>query len=470
MADDQLPLVVDVDGTLVRSDLLWEGLLQLCVQRPSRIPGLIPALLRGKAAFKEYVAQESPLPMGAMPLEPAVLELIREARAAGRPVVLASGAHESHMEALCARVGANSSCASDGVVSLTGLAKLTRIRVDFPHFDYAGNAVADLPLWVAARHAFALNPGPLTRYRAARLRPDLVILGRGRGGFGALLRALRPHQWSKNLLLVLPAVAAHLTWTWQVVGGVAAGFLAFSALASAVYLLNDLVDLPHDRVHKRKRNRPLAAGELPIPTALAAIAVLLSGSVLLSMNLPAQFKLVLVGYLVVTTGYSLVLKNVALLDVLTLAGLYATRVVAGAALVTVPLSRWFLAFSVFFFLSLALVKRVVELSRIPAAAAGPAGRGYTPADVPVLMGLGSGAAAVGALVYCLYITSADVGLLYTHPDLLWFGLPMLLYWQARIWLLTGRGEMEEDPVVFALRDRVSHSVLLGFLLVVWLAA
>jgi 4-hydroxybenzoate polyprenyltransferase/phosphoserine phosphatase len=470
MADHRLPLIVDVDGTLVRGDLLWEGLLQLCVQRPSRIPGLVPALLRGKAAFKGYVARESPLPLDVMPLDPAMLELIQQVQAEGRPVVLASGAHESHMAALCSRVGADASCASDGLLSLTGQAKLARIRTDYPRFDYAGNAVADLPLWGAARHAFALNPGPVARWRAARLRPDLVILGDGRGGLGALLRALRPHQWSKNVLLVLPALAAHLTWTGTAVLDLVAGFVAFSALASAVYLLNDLVDLPHDRVHERKRHRPLAAGELPIPTALAAIAVLIAGSVVVSLRLPDPFKLVLVGYFVITTAYSLALKQVALMDVLTLAGLYATRVIAGAALVMVPLSRWFLAFSVFFFLSLALVKRVVELRRAPAGAAGPAGRGYSPADVPVLSGLGSGAAAVSALVYCLYITSDDVGLLYAYPDLLWLGLPILLYWQARVWLLTGRGTMEEDPVVFALRDRVSHLVLLSFLLVVWIAA
>jgi 4-hydroxybenzoate polyprenyltransferase len=297
-----------------------------------------------------------------------------------------------------------------------------------------------------------------------------VIVGGGGSGLGALLRALRPHQWSKNALLALPALAAHLTWDWSSVVGLVAGFSAFSALASAVYLLNDLVDLPHDRLHQSKRRRPLAAGELGIPATLAMIPVLVAVSVAASWWLPDPFKLVLAFYLVATTAYSFVLKRKPIVDVITLAALYTTRVVAGAALVTVPLSRWFLAFAVFFFLSLALVKRVVELAHAPAGATTLTGRGYGTVDLPVLTGLGAGASLVSALVYCLYITSIDVGRLYTRADLLWVGLPILLYWQARVWLLTGRGRMDDDPVVFALRDRVSYLVLAGFLLVVWLAA
>jgi 4-hydroxybenzoate polyprenyltransferase/phosphoserine phosphatase len=470
MVDGRLPLIVDVDGTLVRGDLLWEGLVQLCVRRPSRLPGLIPALMRGKAAFKAYVALDNPLPLDIMPLDPAALELIEAARAEGRPVVLASGAHESHMVALCSRVRADSSCASDGSVNLTGAAKLARIRKEYPHFDYVGNHTDDLPLWAAARCAFALNPGRVARWRAVRARPDLVVVGGGKRGLRILARALRPHQWSKNALLVLPALAAHLPWTWSTALDLTAGFVSFSALASAVYLLNDLADLPHDRAHETKRSRPIAAGDLPIPVTLAAIGVLLALATAISLHLPDMFKAVLAAYLAFTTAYSLVLKRKPIVDVITLAGLYATRVIGGAALVMVPLSRWFLAFSVFFFFSLALVKRVVELRQTTTPLGGAGGRGYAAADVPVLSGLGAGAAVVSSLVYCLYITSDDVGQLYSFPDLLWLGLPLLLYWQARVWLLAGRDRVEEDPVIFALRDRVSHFVLLGFLVVVWVAA
>jgi 4-hydroxybenzoate polyprenyltransferase len=281
------------------------------------------------------------------------------------------------------------------------------------------------------------------------------------------LRALRPHQWAKNALLMLPALAAHLPVTLSVLGVLLSGFVAFSLAASAIYVLNDLVDLPHDRCHVRKRRRPFAAGDVPIPVGIAMIAVLGVSSLLLTLPLPRPFLWVLLGYLALTTAYSFSLKRVPAVDVLALATLYTARVVAGAALVSVPLSRWFLAFSVFLFLSLALVKRVVELQGMlgPEGAAIP-GRGYVLADIPVLTALGAGATLATALVYCLYITSSEVNRLYSRPDLLWLELPVLLYWQIRVWLLTGRRQMtHDDPVVFALRDRASHVTLAVFLFV-----
>lgn len=471
-AADAAPLIVDVDGTLVRSDLLWEGLVQLCVRRPLRVVGLVPALLRGRAAFKAYVAREAPLQLDAVPLEPAALELIERARAEGRPVILASGADAGHMAALVARVGADGAWSSDGTVSLTGEAKLVRIRAAYAEFDYVGNEVGDLPLWRAARQAFGMNLGPVLRWRALRQRPDMVLLkGSARSLLSAVVKALRPHQWSKNALLFLPALAAHLEWNGDVVFRLLAGFLAFCAVASSVYLVNDIIDLPHDRLHARKSRRPLAAGDLSIPAALLLVAGLLAVAALAATRLPPLFAVTLAVYMIVSTSYSLVLKSRALLDVLTLAGLYAIRIIAGATLTGVALSRWFLAFSVFFFFSLALVKRVVELKQVQDEERERAsGRGYRTADLPVLTSLGTTATGVASLVYCLYITSDDVGYLYAAPDFLWLGLPILLYWQARIWLLTGRGAMEDDPVVFALRDRLSHLLLMAFLLTVWLAA
>ncbi len=469
---DHAPLVVDVDGTLVRGDLLWEGLLQLCVTRPRRIPALLPALLRGKAAFKAFVAREAPLRMDAVPLEPETLQLIDAAKAAGRKVILASGADLSHVKALQKRVGADSVWASDGTISLTGDAKLVRIRSVTADFDYIGNDTADMPLWRAARRAYALNPHFMVKLRARHARPDLVVMSRpAAAGIKAIWKAVRPHQWSKNALLFLPALAAHLQWTAATIAIMMAGFVAFSAVASAVYLVNDLVDLQHDRVHEKKRGRPIAAGDLSIPATLALITLLISVALASSVWLPREFATAVAAYMVVTCAYSFFLKKRAILDVLTLAALYAARLVAGAALVSVPMSRWFLGFSVFFFFSLALVKRVVELRHAPPANNERlGGRGYQAADVPVLSSLGAAAACVSSLVYCLYITSGDVGELYLRPDVLWLGLPILLYWQARIWLLTGRGVMNEDPVVFALTDRVSHLLLLGLLITMWLAA
>ena len=281
---------------------------------------------------------------------------------------------------------------------------------------------------------------------------------------GPLFRTLRPHQWAKNALLLLPALAAHVAWTAALALTLLAGFAGFSLLASALYLFNDIHDLPHDRLHPTKCRRPLASGQLSIRLAAGTAVVLLVVSAVLAACLPPSFRLSLAAYVVLNLAYSLDLKRRPLLDVIVLATLYATRVVAGAALVDVPLSRWFLALSLFLFFSLALVKRVAELQAVPEGAGGfVSGRSYLRADVPALVALGAACTAASALVYCLYVTGDEAGRLYRHPDVLWVGLPLLLYWQARIWLITGRGSMHDDPVAFTLRDRASYAVLIAFL-------
>jgi len=285
-----------------------------------------------------------------------------------------------------------------------------------------------------------------------------------------VIRLLRVQQWAKNLLLVLPALAGHLPWSPALLLTLLAGFFAFCCVASAGYVVNDLIDAPIDREHPEKRHRPIAAGEVPPAAALLVLAGLVSVAVFLGRPLPREFQLALLVYLLLSTSYSVVLKRWLLLDVITLATLYTLRVIAGAALVGVPLSRWFLPFSIFLFFSLALVKRVIALTHPAGAAVPPAGRPYTPGDRQVLVALGAAAAASSALVYCLYITSPDVAVLYRAPDVLWLGLPLLLYWQARVWILAVRGMMSGDPVVFALRDRVSYLVIAVFLATVWLAA
>jgi 4-hydroxybenzoate polyprenyltransferase len=284
------------------------------------------------------------------------------------------------------------------------------------------------------------------------------------------LRALRPHQWAKNLLLLLPALAAHLPLSIDIALRLGLAFAAFSLLASAVYLLNDLADLPHDRAHPTKRHRPLAAGEVSPRAAVLTAAVLLVLAAAIAFPLPRGFHLIMLLYFATTASYSFALKRLAIADVLALATLYAMRIIAGAAAVEVPLSQWFLAFSIFLFLSLALVKRVVELQDKPAEDASlTPGRGYMASDVQMLRALGEGSAVASALVYCLYITGDDVGRLYTHPEVLLAGLPVLLYWISRIWLFTCRGTMHEDPVMFALRDPVSYLVIGVFLVMVFLA-
>ena len=312
---------------------------------------------------------------------------------------------------------------------------------------------------VSARRA-ATTPGGASQARALPLP-----------AWRPWLRAVRPHQWAKNSLMFLPALAAHLPLAVSLVSRLALGFVAFSSLASGVYLLNDVVDLSSDRSHPRKKNRPIAAGEIDSVQALAVSVTLVAVSALLAVWLNGAFAAVLALYLLISTVYSLFLKEHVIIDVITLATLYTVRIVAGATLVGVPLSRWFLAFSIFLFLSLALVKRAVELRGARHRGAGSvAGRGYRSADAGVLSIVGISSATAAALVYCLYITGDSVLTLYSRPDLLWLGLPIFLYWIIRIWLLALRGDLHEDSVVFALRDPPTYLALAAFIFTVWIAS
>jgi 4-hydroxybenzoate polyprenyltransferase len=287
---------------------------------------------------------------------------------------------------------------------------------------------------------------------------------------GAFVRLARPHQWVKNLLLLLPGLAAHLPWTPQLGVTVLRGFLAFSVLGSTGYVLNDIRDVERDRVHRTKRLRPLASSMIsPGEAAAFAVALGLVGA-FLAVGLPPRFLGLSAAYVAGSALYSIVLRRRLLADVIALAALYTLRVIAGGALVGVTLSQWFLPFSVFLFLSLALVKRVTELAQLPdAAAPRVSGRAYRPGDEHALSAFGIATSASAALIYCLYVTSHDVSHLYRRPAVLWAGLPLLLYWQARMWIFALRGDLDDDPVVFTLRDRVSFLVCGAFLGIVWLA-
>jgi 4-hydroxybenzoate polyprenyltransferase/phosphoserine phosphatase len=472
------PLVVDVDGTLVRSDLLWEGVLNVVFRQPGQTFRLIWASLRGGSALKELVASLGAPAADTLPLEPEVVQLIEQARTDGRTVLLMSGANERQVKALVERVKAAEGYGSTVEINLTGVNKLRAIHALCREFDYIGNALTDLPLWTAARHAYAVNVSPVTRWLARKRRRDLVVLARDVRFSTAWLRALRPHQWVKNVLLLLPGLAAHLAPTQDLVVSALLGVFGWSLASSGTYVLNDLIDLDSDRWHATKRRRPFAAGEISVLSGLVSFALLWAVGIRIAAALSTRFAYVLMFHIVLSTAYSLSIKRRPIVDVLVLAVLYTLRVVAGAVLFAVPLSRWFLAFSVFLFFSLAVLKRGIELRvhtgegmgrSTPAGALIP-GRGYRTEDLPVLVGLGAAAGIASSLVYCLYITSTDVARLYERPDLLWIGLPILLFVQGRMWLLAGRREMQEDPVVFALTDRPSLLAAVMLLLTVALSA
>ena len=323
-------------------------------------------------------------------------------------------------------------------------------------FDYAGDAAVDTAVWRDCRRAIVVG-GPRIEGAARQVAAVERVFRPGPPRARAVLRAMRTHQWAKNLLLFLPLLAAHQMSNGAALTAALLAFVVFGLTASAVYLLNDLLDLPADRAHPRKCRRPFAAGDLPLAWGLGLTPVLLASALALGLAfLPWHFILVLGGYFILTSAYTFLLKRIPILDVMTLAALYTIRVIAGAAAVGIPPSFWLLAFSMFIFLSLALSKRFTELRGLQERGElTAAGRGWHVDDLPLVDSLGASSGVACVLVLALYIDSAPARALYASPDLLWFVCPLVLYWMSRLWFKTHRGEMHDDPVVFALSDRVS---------------
>lgn len=462
-AERAVPLVVDLDGTLARTDTLHEALLALAAARPLRLAAAAGWLMEGRAGFKSRLAAEALADPEGMPLREGVMGLVREAREAGRRVLLVSGADARQVEAVARHTGLFDEVAgSEEGRNLTGADKARWLVDRFGEggFDYVGDSRADLAVWPHARRAFAAGAGAAMRRRieAAGIEAHHLDPADGLGPRArAHLRAMRPHQWLKNLLVFAPVLAAHDPGALM---PAALAFLAFSLAASAVYLLNDMLDLSADRRHPRKRLRPFAAGSIPLRDGALQAAGLLLACGLIALMLPPLFGAVLAGYLVLTTAYSFVLKRKLMIDIWALGALYTIRIIGGGAAAGVPLSEWMLAFSMFLFLSLAAVKRQSELADLAASGASwSAGRGYGVADRPVVLGVVLSAGYCSVLVLALYISSADVSGLYGRAEALWLICPLLLYWISRATVVSYRGQMDDDPIVYALRDRVSLIVL-----------
>lgn len=464
---DDVPLAVDLDGTLLRTDTLHESLLAVVKLRPWALPGLLAALLGGKAAFKEAVTEAATLEVDSLPLNEGLVAYLREQKARGRRLALFSAADQRIASAVAAHLGLFAEAhGSDGAVNLSGPRKLERIRERLgPDFAYAGDAAVDQPIWQEARSAILV--GDVARLEAGLDgTPVEARFPAARGGIGAWLRALRLHQWGKNALVFVPVLLAGQTVGLATYLDALIGFLVLGLLASAGYVLNDLLDLPADRRHPTKRNRPFASAELSIGAGIAAVPVMLALVALLLLALPAGFTLAALGYFAITTLYSLKLKRVPIVDVLTLAGLFTIRVLAGALLVPDPLSYWLLTFSMFLFLGLAMMKRYTELHALLLArgegAALAARGGYSTVDLPLLLATGLASAVAANVIFVIYLIDerfrADI---YGHPERLWLIFPLFTYWLIRLWRLALHGRMHEDPVLFALKDRTS--LLIGAL-------
>ena len=459
------PLVVDVDGTLVRGDLLVEGALRLLAVRPLDALALPFRAVGGRAALKRRVAEAVPLPPETLALNPAVVDEIAAAGSAGREVWLASAADELAVAPLAEAVGATGFLASDGRTNLAGDAKAAALVERFGEggFDYIGNERRDLSVWKHAKRAIGVGLSPRLARAVRRLDKDALLLPGPRLRSLDCLRALRPHQWVKNVLVFAPLIAAHRidTGSWATAMGL---FLVLSACASSAYLFNDLVDLPHDRGHRSKRYRPLAAGTAPLLPMAGVGAALAAGGLAAAFLLSAEAGLCVLLYLVATLAYSLWLKRKLFIDIVALAGLYELRVIAGSVAVSVSLSAWFLAFFMFVFLALAAVKRQSELRALGGSPPPRvAGRAWTVEDLPALTALGASSSFASAVVLALYIQSPETSELYARPEALWPICPLLVYWLGRMALLANRGSVDDDPVVFAITDRTSWLVGLASL-------
>lgn len=460
--DVRVPLVVDVDGSLVSGDLLIEGLARFLVASPPRLLVLPFWLGRGRAALKRRIARAVSLPPETLVLNPAVLDEIDAAKAMGREVWLASASDEISVAPLAEAVGATGCLASDGRTNLAGQAKAAVLVERFGEggFDYIGNEQRDMAVWKHARRAIGVALSASLALRVRSLDEEARFLPGLGGGPRDYFRALRPHQWIKNVLVFVPLIAAHETQPW-LYAVTAAVFVALSSCASGTYLLNDLLDLPYDRQHTSKCQRPMAAGTVSLLPMMGMSAVLVAGGLGLAFSLSLLVGLSVFGYLVVSLAYSLLIKRQVFLDVVTLALLYAVRVFVGAVMASIPLSPWFLAFFLFVFLTLAVVKRQHELRMLHNSGESNAGgRAYAADDLAAMTALAAGSGFAAVVVFALYIQSSAVHTLYSRPAFLWAICPLLLYWMGRMTLLANRGAVADDPVVFTMRDRVSW--LTGF--------
>ena len=464
-----VPLVIDLDGTLLRSDLLQESTLKLLSGAPKHLFSLPRWLYEGKAHLKRQVAQRVTLDIATLPYDDALLAWIERERSAGRSIVLCSASDETFVSQVADHLGLfDEVIASDGVTNVSAERKAAILveRFGAKNFDYVGNSHDDVPVWAQARRAVLVSAGAGVRSAAARVATIEREFDEGRGGVRSWAKALRLHQWAKNLLVFLPLLASHRFEELLLVRSAVLAFFAFGLCASSVYLLNDLMDLESDRHHPRKRLRAFASGMLSPQAGLWVCAALLLGALWLGWQIGPAFTIWLDIYLGLTLLYTFLLKRKILVDALTLAALYTLRILAGGAAVAIWPGFWLLAFSLFLFLSLAFVKRYSEVSvQLAQGRQGTQGRDYLISDLPLIemLGIVSGFAAV--VVMALYINGNSITQLYPNQDVIWLTVPILLYWISRMWVKAHRGEMHDDPVVFALSDGISLLTIGAFVVV-----
>ena len=457
-----VPLVVDLDGTLILSDTLVESALVLIKQKPWLVFSLAAWLLQGRAVVKAEIARRVKLSVENLPYRAELLEYLKVEREAGRSVILATAAHGSIAEAIAAQTGLFAEVlASDTEINLKGPRKRDALveRFGVRQFDYVGDSRDDVPVWEASRVAHvagAVTKAPASALAAGAM-PGLAFSNR-KPTFRTWLRAMRIHQWLKNVLVFIPPVMAHQI-NGEVMWPLAITFFAFSLLASATYIVNDLFDLASDRMHPKKSTRPFASGELSIAQGFVSAVFLGVAGIALGATVGLPLVACLLAYLAMTLTYSHMLKNKPVIDVVLLAVLHTLRVFTGGIVSGFFISAWLFQFSIFLFLSLAFVKRYSELRRLHMEEKSDTpGRGYRHGDRDIVSQAGVATGVAAGLVLALYINGQDIQRLYPRPYMLWIVCPLFVYWITRVWLIAHRGNMSEDPILFAMHDKVSYIV------------
>ncbi len=469
----EVPLVVDLDGTLIKSDLLYESVLLFLRKNPLNIFLVIKWLFSGISVLKVKLSQRVIIDVESLPYNQSFLNYLRREFEIGRQLVLATASPIIYAQKVAEHLRIFSSViATDEKINLRGSKKLERLLSLYGErgFDYAGDSSVDLVIFSHCRNALLINASANTIEKARKTSNMISIMERPAGGLFQYFKTARVYQWTKNLLIFVPLITSHNFFNLKLLVTSIWGFIAFSLCASATYIVNDLFDLESDRKHPRKRNRCFASGELSISRGIILCGILGISGLLLSFFLPSAFIGYLLIYILLTSLYSFLLKKKVIVDVLTLAGLYTIRIFIGAHLIGVKVSFWLFALSVFLFFGLALIKRCTELQLLHKTGKQDlSGRDYYSDDLQTLRGIGITSSFMSVVVFALYINSAEVLSLYSKPELLWAICPALLLWINRLWIKTSRGKMHDDPIIFTLRDSTCRYTLLFIFVIVIIA-
>ncbi len=452
------PLYVDLDGTLVRTDTMQQASLAMLRGYPLATLRAAFALFKGRQAAKDIVAETVELDVTNLPYREAVIEYVKNARTEGRRVVLATGSHRRYADAVAKHLNCfDAVYATENGTNLIGANKLVSIRADCGEkdFEYLGDSGQDIVIFEASAVAGMVGGRRFDPFKNTKVQIHRLAHIHN-NTLGDLFRLLRPHQWVKNVLVALPLLASHRLSEWPLIGATIATFAVFCLIASGNYILNDLLDIDADRRHPTKRNRPIASGAVTIPRAIQMVIVLLAVGIVGAASISLNVLLVMLGYLALANLYSFWLKRRLLVDVIALAAMYTLRPIAGGVATNIWPSEWLLAFCMFFFACLAFAKRYTELSQRLNDATSLPDRAYQPTDLDIVRVVGPVNGYLAVMVVALYISSPAVKQLYANPQVLWLVCPVLAYWITRVWFFAHRGALNDDPVVFALKDWKSY--------------